>query len=73
MSETNTKDDCHDMPCLLCGKCDKVSSKGGSSWESENPSIKMCDCSRKNVTNSDERAKKFAKGLQGGKNRRGYG
>ena len=52
------------MPSLVCGKCDKVSSKGGSSWESKNPSVKMCDCPSESA--ADDPAKEFAKGLQGG-------
>ena len=33
-----------DMPALICGLCSNIFSKGGHLWETEHPSIDMCQC-----------------------------
>ena len=35
-----------DLPALDCGICFKVSLKGGTEWELQNPSIEMCTCQK---------------------------
>lgn len=73
MSNTNTQDECHDMPSLLCGECDGAVTKGGPTWEEENPTTKFCKCTNepsvgdKRPTQSDgeEASKRFARNLQG--------
>ena len=46
MSQTNTQDEYHDMPPLLCGECGKPETKGGSTWEEEHPTKELCKCSQ---------------------------
>jgi len=40
------EDDYADMPCLMCGECHLVHSKGGYLWEAQFPSeiFGMCQC-----------------------------
>ena len=43
MSDSDS--DYEDMPALLCGRCNRVASKGGSKWEKKNKSTHFCNCS----------------------------
>ena len=70
MSNTNTQDDCHDMPPLLCGECDAAVTKGGPTWEKEKPTTEFCKCTnlpnKSPAQSTDEEAsKRFARNLQG--------
>lgn len=44
MSDTKEANKSDDMPALMCGRCQGVTSLGGVAWEREHPSTVFCYC-----------------------------